>query len=291
MKDLIRKILKEEGDFDWVTQHMQSIPNDPHYMALMECYGPEVLQGLEPKEWNHYGLTTYENEENEEYAVGTIEECDDALKDYYENLVDEVGVEGWNTNVIDPVDYMYMTNTDIRMWADDIASSNMDGMDVEDYIEQTSYSQKYEELLEKISDLESEINDIENQQIDMVDQDLEETEEYRELEDKLGGLEDLLKDYEHQKDDMEYDAKQEYQEGVYEDYKRQLERDPIEFFIDMGIYSDTNEMVENNVLSFNEEEFINDLADFGYYGEISSYDGEYCRKNIGGEDYICLKLN
>lgn len=288
----VRKIIKEEiSDFDWVSQHLESISDDPHYMALAQCYGVKVLRDIEPKDWTHYGLAVYENGEYEEYVVGTKRECVYALEEYYGNLIDELGVEGWNTNVIDPVDYMYLTATDVRLYASDFADSDVDNLSPYEIIEQTSYFEKYEELEEKISDLESEISELENQEADLIDQDLEGTEEYNKLVDNLGELEDLLRDYENQKSDMEQDATEEYREDRYGEYKSQLEDDPIEFLIDSGWYGGTNEMYENNVLSFDRERFINDLSSFRYYGELSSYDGEYCMEHVDGEDYICLRIN
>jgi regulator of replication initiation timing len=288
----VRKIIKEEiSDFDWVSQHLESVPDDPHHMALAQCYGVGVLRDIEPKDWTHYGLAVYENGEYEEYVVGTKEECVDALEEYYDYLIDELGVEGWNTNVIDPVDYMYMTKTDVRLYASDMADSDIDSLSPYEIIERTSYFENYEELEEKISDLESQISELEEQEADLIDQDLEDTEEYRKLVDDLGELEDSLRDYENQKSDMEVDATEEYREDNYEEYKRQLDSDPIEFLIDSGLYGSANEMYENNVLSFDRERFISDLVSFRYYGELSGYDGEYCMEHVDGEDYICLRIN
>ena len=286
----VRKIIKEEiSDFDWVSQHLESIPDDPHYMALVQCYGPEVLRDIEPKDWTHYGLAVYENGEYEEYAVGTRRECVDALEEYYDYLVDEVGLEGWNG--VDPVDYMYLSNTDIRLHASDLADSDVNSLSPYEIIEQTSYFKQYEKLEEKISDLEEKISELENLEADLADQDLEDTEEYSKLEDDLAELEDLLRDYENQKSDMEQDAIEEYREDRYDEYKSQLEDDPIETLVDMGWYRSANDMYENNVVSFNRERFVRDLALLGYYGELSSYDGEYCVEHVGGEDYICLRIN
>ena len=286
----IKKIIKEEiSDFDWVSQHLESVPDDPHHMALFQCYGADVLRNIEPKDWTHYGLSVYENEENEEYVVGTRRECVDALKEYYDNLIDEVGVEGWN--VVDPVDYMYMSATDVRLYASDLADSDVDNLVPYEIIEYTSYFEKYKELEEKISDLESQVSELENQEADLIDQDLEDTEEYNKLVDNLGELEDLLRDYENQKSDMEQDAIEEYREDRYDEYKSQLEDDPIETLVDMGWYRSANDMYENNVVSFNRERFTRDLALLGYYGELSGYDGEYCTEHVDGEDYICLRIN
>lgn len=286
----IRKIIKEEiEDFDWVSQHLESIPDDPHYMALVQCYGAQVLRDIEPKEWNHYGLTVYENGEYEEYAVGTREECFYALEEYYNNIIDDVGIEGWN--FVDPFDYMYMSSTDIRLYASDLADSDVDSLSPYEIIERTSYFEKYGELEEKISDLEEKISELENLEVDLADQDLEDTEEYSKLEDDLAELEDLLRDYENQKSDMEIDSVEEYREDRYEEYKNQMENDPIETLIDYGWYNSANEMYENNVLSFDRQRFVNDLAQLRYYGELSSYDGEYCVEHVGGEDYICLRIN
>lgn len=285
----VRKIIKEEiEDFSWVSQHLESIPDDPHYTALSQCYGVEVLRDIEPKDWTHYGLAAYENGEYGEYVVGTREECVGALEEYYDNLIDEVGIEGWT---IDSADYMYMSSTDIRFYAVDLSDASVDGLSPYEIIERTSYFEKYGELEEKISDLEEKISELENLEADLADQDLEDTEEYSKLEDDLAELEDLLKDYENQKSDMEQDATEEYREDSYEEYKNEMENDPIETLIGYGWYNNVNEMYENNVVSFDRERFVRDLVQLGYYGELSGYDGEYCMEHVGGEDYICLRIN
>lgn len=72
-------------------------------------------------------------------------------------------------------------------------------------------------------------------------------------------------------------------------YKEGLESDPVDYLVnDLGLYGSVYDLYDNNVLSLDEERLTNDLGDMSYYGELSSYDGEFCMEHINGEDYICI---
>lgn len=283
----IRKIIKEEiDDFGWVSQHMETVPDDPHHLALAQCYGSEVLKGMEQDpSYDRYGINVYENEDGGEYGVGTKEEFWEALRDYYDNLVDEVGIEGWN---VDVESYMWMSDTDIRFWASDMADNDIEGYDEEDVINRSSYSDEYEEIGERITELTDTISEKEDELVPMD----EDSDEYTELQEEIETLQDELNQLESRKGSIYDDARQELYNDLYETHKNGLDNDPVDYLVnDLGIYGSLEELYDNNIVMFDREQFCEDLANEGHYGEISSYDGEYCMEHIDNEDYICVRFN
>ena len=82
-----------------------SVFNDPKALALVnflndteqeEEYG---LSEIIPLKYDHYGLTQYKVKDRK-YIVGTDEEANIAFKEYMEDLIDEVGIDGFNPNLI-----------------------------------------------------------------------------------------------------------------------------------------------------------------------------------------------
>lgn len=283
----IRKIIKEEiDDFDWVSQHMETVPDDPHHLALAKCYGSDVLIGMEQEpSYDHYGIDVYENEDGEEYGVGDTSQFWEALREYYDNLFDEVGVEGWN---VDVESYMWMSDTDIRFWASDMADNDIEAYDESEIIERSSYSDEKDEIDEKIVELEDVISQKEE---DMLPLD-EDSDEYSELQEELEMLQDELNELESRKNNIYDDARQELYDDLYETHKNGLDSDPVDYLVnELGLYGSADELWDNNIVQFDREQFTNDLADEGHYGEISSYDGDYCMEHIDGEDYICIRIN
>jgi hypothetical protein len=287
----LRKLIKEEiDDFEWVTQHMETVPDEPHYLALAKCYGTEVLEGMNTEEnptYEHYGIDVYENGEGHEYAVGDRDTFHQALMDYYDNLIDEVGLDGWNTDV---ESYMYMTTTDARFWASDLADGDMDSFGGDEMVERSTYSDEFDELISNISDLEERISEKEDELVQYDEEN--DSEQYMELEDELDVLRDELKTMEGRKEDIYDNAREEFRNDRYESHLYALENDPIDYLVnDLGLYGDVQELYDNNVFGFDRDKFCEDLANEGHYGEISSWDGEYCMEHIDGTDYICIVIN
>lgn len=287
----IRKIIKEEVDaFDWVSQHMESMPDEPHLLALVKCYGSEVLDGMDMEEnptYEHYGIDVYENGDGEEYGVGDKSRFWEALVEYYDNLFDEVGVEGWN---VDVESYMWMSDTDVRFWASDLADNDIEAYDRDDMVERSSKSDELNEINERIVELEDIISEKEDDLM-MLDEE-DDKEQYVELEDEIDMLRDELQDMETRKELIYDDARQELYDDLYETHKNGLDSDPVDYLVnELGLYGSADELWDNNIVQFDREQFTNDLADEGHYGEISSYDGDYCMEHVDGEDYICIRIN
>ena len=60
----------------------------------------DIYGQLYEEEWTHYGLRSFETP-NGDYAVGTEDECEEAARQSLQNLIDDNGVEGFSSWVIE----------------------------------------------------------------------------------------------------------------------------------------------------------------------------------------------
>ena len=266
----VRKIIKEEmDDFDWVSQHLETVPDEPEILVLKNCYGIEVIQDIEEKEWNHYGLKTYSNYDGESYAVGTESEFIDALRDYWYNFPDDVGVE----NVYNYEQYLTMSDYDRESFASEMADSYVDDLSDEECIEREGFDESYEELNEKMEELDDEYYDIE----DDVEREEQIKEEKRELQKEIDNLIERARQFAR---DSEYD---EWYDCL---------GDPIDCLIRIhGFYSSVEDLTNSGLLDFDLDEFADDMVNQGSYGDLSSYDGEYCEDTVDGVRYISIRVD
>lgn len=282
----IKKIIREEvGDFEWVSRHMDSVSDEPHIMALFDCYGIKVIRGvdMEPA-WTHYGLTVYTNDVGNSYAVGSTEEYDKALYEYVNDLVLNNDWEYYAGR--DLTEYVSMTEYSISEWADEWADSDVDYLTDLEIINQSSYSQEFEELEFDISDLKVNISDKEDEMVPFD----EDSDEYVKIQMELNVMLEELYSLNSSRDKFIEDARTEVWETSYESYKSNITSDPVEFFLNTGLYSSVNELIDGNVVDFDINGFIRDTANIMDYGELGSYDGEWCETEVENINYICVRI-
>ena len=276
IENLVKRIIKE-GDFDWVKTQMDYTPDEPEFLALAECYGKEVLYDIEGTDESHYGMTVYENRDGEKYAVHPEDDMDDIMFEYYGQVYDDVGTEGWN---VDVEQFHTMSNTDARMLASDLTDADVDGYsDDDDVLSEVGNMTKYIELQEKIDELNDKKYELEDK-IDGVDGD-ELAEVYEEIEE----LDDLINDYESDMSNLIEDSYNEFRESQYGYHYDQLISDPIEYLTrELGLYEDLSQM--EHLFYFDERAFLEHLSSMREYGDVNNYDGEYC----GHNGYICMRI-
>lgn len=250
-----------------------------------------------PTDYRHYGEMTVFNFRDagvlnnlKEFAVGTNKECDDALEDYWKNMLDDVGVDGIQQYIIennmdgDSVaeefeDYYYdeiRENLDVYFNLDDLELSP----------EQESRKSDLESYIEE---LESYIEEMEEKQSSL-DDEIEEPDEYSQEYDRIQGLieeaEKKKEDAQDEIDEMRGEVTEEMIESEVEDRLYEIRRDPYDYLKNqMGYDSKT---IMNYV---DMDGVIEDLASNSDYGDLNGYDGRYDEYKVGGVYYVVMRLN
>lgn len=273
---------------------------DDKVMALsLHLNIPPIL--LEEETYSHYGLELYRNvDDGKTYAIGDDGEVQDAMREYFENYVDNVGgVEYIDRYLLD--DYIELDDYSVEQFAEEEAEYRVEDMDEDDVIEEAGYDDK-DSFQERIDELQSEIDDMESEkedlEIELGDLDIEEDEdEMEEIEEKISDLEYEISDKESEKEDLESEleslyetAKEELIEKYKDDIYDDVRSEGVDYFVDNLGWS-----LEDAIDSFctfdNDglEEYLADNEDRG--NTLSPYDGNENEEEYDGEWYYIYRVD
>ena len=284
MKDLRRIIREEIDDLDWIRDISGDIPevdDTNKYMALVELLGIDEVFGdvidfddedteFKQNTWTHYGIDTFTLNNGEEWAVGTEDEFNKALREYWSNFPDEIGIE----NVYDYEYYLTMSEYERESFANEEADNYVGDLSDEECIEREGFEESYEELNEKMEELDDEYYELE---YDDDEKDLEREEEIKEEKRELQKeIDSLIEKARESARDSEFDT-------WYDCLS-----DPVHCLVyTYGFYNSAQDMVNYGLLDFDLDEFVEDMMNQSSYGDLSSYDSDY--QEVG--DYILIRLN
>lgn len=275
----IRKLIREEvDDFQWIRDIPGEIPeidDENKFLILVNLLGIEevfgdVIKGFddsntdfEQNPWTHYGIDTFTLDNGEEWAVGSEEEFDDALYEYWYGFSDDVGIE----NVYNFESYLYMSDLDRRFFAQDMAVSYTEDLSDEDVIEVAGYDEEWEELEYQIDELESErsfTNMFDNTSID-----------------------NQISDLESEKDNLIDRARESVRENHYDEWYDCLVN-PYQCLVrEHGLYMGGQDLLDSGNVYFDDPGFTSDMVDNSHYGDLSSYDGEYYEE----DGYVAIRID
>lgn len=289
MRNLIKNILKEsfkplkEDDFDWVSdtpipdledEDLKMVLALGELLGMSEVFGDTMSSDIEDmgdfrKEiYEHYGLSMFTLDNGEEWIIGTPDEFQSASKDYWANYPDDVGYDSVN----DLNYYITMSGTDVRLFAQDMADSYVGDMRDDELLKESGNDDEYEELEDRISELEDEL---ENMGWDLDDDSVVEfnSDEYHDLLEKIEEHKQLIKSLEREKDDLISQSRDNLYDSEYSRWEDCLQ-DPYYCLVkEHGLYDSTRQMLDNSVVIFDTDKFVRDNED-DYYG-LCGYDGEY----------------
>jgi hypothetical protein len=204
-------------------------------------------------------MDTFTLNNGEEWAVGTDRDYDYALSQYWYEFVDHVGFGG----VDNAEEYLTMTETDRRMFASDEADNYIYGLSDEDTIEHAGYADEWEELEEKIEELEDQRDGIDT------------------------SIDDKISDLEAKKEDLIDRAREVVRDREYDEWYECLDN-PYQCLVRVhGLYMGVNDLINSGVVYFDREEFARDYSDSGDYSDLPSYDGNWYEEG----DYIAMRLS
>ena len=211
---------------------------------------------------SHYGLPVFEYD-GEEYAIGDDEEADDAIKEYHESLIDDVGLDGFDNNFLSyyidgeqVADYLeswirsdieenpefYLDEDDRELI--DSAKKEIENLeeilgDLNDNLEETDDDGEYDVIWDEITELESQIENIKDDE-----------DNYEWPEDEIEKM------VEYRLDEIKYNPM-----GWIEDYD-----------LDLRNFIDVDELVDGIIENDGRG---NGLASYDGYENEVTYDGEW----------------
>jgi len=187
--------------------------------------------------------------------------------------------------------YLYMTATDMRLYAQEEADNRVDDMDDDDILDAVDSDIKDEldraeeiddeikEKMEEIESLNDEIEELESGDEDTTEGELEENAseiesikgQIEELNDSIMELSNERRDLNHTDREDEIDECREIlREKYYDEIHDELESDAVAYFIDNGLYTE-EDIQKSNLFRIDYEQYAKDLSDSYTY---IRYDGD-----------------
>ena len=312
--------IKESNEFDWVKSHIESIPDKPEVEALIKLLGGgNVLgDGFDEQHWDWYGNhDVIHTSSGEEWVVGDETSMGNALYEYYDNLLDDVGYEALGIDLDDYIDVSsYWVNSFCYNEADYHFGDMSDEELVEIYgdydvlIELEEYEEEYKELEEEYEEIKETIGHYNEalETMEIQNQDYiqygylepphteEEFEVFQNKVDKftsiLISIESKLEDKHKSKDDYLEELKETSREEYMDECERCMET-PIYCLVnEKGLFSNGTEVLEHTGLVVDRDSIISYISDNNTdYTQLSSYDGTYHTEEVNGTEYILIRVN
>jgi predicted nuclease with TOPRIM domain len=235
----------------------------------------------------HYDLTSFEviggQLDGREYAVGDEDEVKDSCYEYVDQLIDDIGFEGFNKGfAMGYIDADHVADHARSFYEDDVYDSPESYF--EDSDRQLSRQQKEEiEILNgKISRTQVTI-----QQLEEFMETEEDEDEIEKLESKIEELNDIITEHEDEiesiQDDPKGDFPQDMIDEVVDDRVRDVKRDPEDYIRDWGL--DWSDFIDRR-------EFIEGvIEEDGYGGTLGTYDGNADEVDVEGKTYWVIRIN
>jgi len=305
------------------------IEEDPELLSEMEEDYDEIQERIDelsnyvdvydliPTKYNHYDMSMFESyTEGISFAVGTKEEADESLYEWVEQLIDDVGYNGFNRWIVERnIDgdevandfedmfrewiYEDPRNYDIvrlpskqqyeEIWLLEMEKWVYENMGVRAPIKYPTKeegnvfdfydSENNEFQLKKEGGRMVLYNDGNVVQPGQIYED-EETEEHkREREKRISYIESEIEDI---KEEPDGELDEDSVEEAVEDKKYEISNDPKSLLDELGYdYKDY----------INKEKFIKDVVSEETYSALSSYDGQYDETKFNDVTYIVLRVD
>jgi hypothetical protein len=254
---------------------------------------------------SHYGLNTYKDLTTDEvYALGDDDEVSNAMEEYFDGYVDNVGgIDNIDRYTVD--DFIELDNYSVQQYAEESADYRIDDMTEEDVISEAGYDSR-ESYEDRLSILEESIDEL-NKLLEEKEEELEErvdddedffgTEEYEELKDEINGLEidlsDKQTDYEGLGDELRelFDtAREELRDTMVNDIISEIDSEGVDYFINNYGYS-LKEAVDS-YCTFDEaglERYLAENEDRG--NTLSGYDGSENEQYYNGVTFYIYRTD
>jgi hypothetical protein len=231
------------------------------------------VYNLIPSRYTHYGIQQFEvvTEDSDVgmFAVGTELEFDNAIREYWENFINENQYEGFRRGTLE--DFL---DTD-RIYDDAYSEYDTDIRDNLDSYFDESNKDLSRSQAEEITKLKKEKDELEVRLDDLEPED----EGHEEITNRIQEIDVEIDEIE---DSPDGEVKEEDIEEKIEQYANDAKEDPLQYINDRGY--DVTDYVDN-------DEFIDYLVNSDGYGPMNGYDGEYDVEYLDNQDYYIMKLD
>lgn len=232
----------------------------------------------------HYNMTTFEviGLEGREYAVGTESETQSSAEEYVEQLIDDVGYDGFRESFVEN----YIDEDQVRNYAEDFyeqdVRDNPEAFFNDD--ERTLSDDQNEEiqiLEKKIGNLQ-----IQKQNYENTLENIEDEEQIEDLEEKISELDETIEEIETEIEDIKNDPQGDFPQDLIDEKVKEL--------VDDAVY-DPRSFLENWGLEINDfidkSSFVEGVINEDGYGVLSSYDGVADEVIILNQTYYVVRTN
>ena len=221
---------------------------------------------------NHYGLDTFvwlgEDGYDTTWAVGDWDEAYAAGKEYFEGLIDDMGVESFNR---------------------DFLEGHIDLDTLEEYVRDVYENDVYENPESYFDEEDRELSREQERQIEKLEEEMEElqelidyTDDTDEVDESMERIEDIELEIEEIKDNPDGEYNEEKVEEAVDDRVSYYRDNPMEFINELGL--DLTNFID-------QESLIEDVIDTDGLGNtLSSYDGDEREVLIGGQWYFIYRV-
>jgi DNA repair exonuclease SbcCD ATPase subunit len=239
-------------------------------------------------------MTQYEFD-GAEYSVGTEDQIEEAAKESVENLLDDVGYEGFRGSFVENFIDEDEIERYIRDFFDyDIRENPESYLDDDQRELSSSQEREIRELQEEERTLEVERARLykEKEELDTDSDDWEE--KYDEMEERISEIEDRLTEIVDEIDEIKENPDGDYSEdaidSAIDDRVDEYTRYP-ESFVSNYIGEEYSKWLQNNNM-IDKDAFIEGVVEADGYGMcLNTYDGSYDTININGTDYYIVRTN
>jgi len=275
LNELKNRYEQEKEDIDLINELFDEIEKvEEEIEELKENTGD--VYNLSPAH-NFYGLLTFrvvglDVPYEDEWSIGTYEQAEESALEYYKNLIDDIGIEGFSKSFIeDNIDVEKVQEQAEQMYDDWVrqepssyfSDRDFDNSDIED----------------QISDLEDEVSEMEEQLREIEDSD---SDEYNELQ-------ELIDEKNEQIEKLEESKITEPTEDMIEEKVKELVEEatdyPLDWLKNLG-YSDRDlkDYVDYDALA-------ESVRDSDGIGGMNGYNGDYDTTEFDGETYVIMQTN
>ena len=207
-----------------------------------------------------------------EWSVGTYDDAEKSALEYYENLVDDLGLEGLS-------EYIIEDNLDTDMVEEMMRESYEEWVrdSPESYFDESDFDNS--DIEDRISELEDEVNEMESQLLDIEDSD---SEEYDNLQNEIDEKNKQIEELEDSKITEPTDEM--IDEKVNEIVDEEM-RDPLAWLKGLGYGKETlKRYVDMGKVA-------EDIMRSDGIGGMNSYDSDYDTTEFNDETYVVMQTN
>lgn len=258
---------------------------------------------LEEQEYTQYGLTVYKNlEDYNVYAIGDDGETDDAMIQYFDGYIDNIGgLDNISRYELD--DFIELDSYAVDQYVSDESEQRVEDLSEDEVIDEAGYDK--DSLESELDDLKSELDDLESEREDLESEldDLKSDNDEGENDDEIEEMEEKIVDFvnsiiekedeiiekEGEIESLYETAKEELIERYRTDTSDSIEYEGVDYFVNIG-YSFVDAV--SYFCNFDETGFESYLAENEDRGStLAAYDGNEESEQYNGEWYYIYRID